>query len=223
MRQANPFVQHPDAAYVDDLDVFDCKQPTMVIAEETLLGQNLNSLYHYKWGDPHYVSLTIGTKLVPGSVGLTAQTIACYEGSEIPAVSKKQLSNMSFELLSSTITGDGDLFYKVLSGKQDAQNEKRLLFISKFYNEREVPLAQNTSIPERPKFKTEVDTAVLNCKENRIFGFENEYYDASDKLVYLRAPVPVPENVTEWQDIKDVSSPILQLRNIICDAGEAQK
>lgn len=42
----------PDAAYAEELSVFDCKKPIMAYAERTVVSKSGQTLYHYKWGDP---------------------------------------------------------------------------------------------------------------------------------------------------------------------------
>ena len=171
VKQTPAFLAHPETAYVEDVYVYDCKQPTSVSADETLFNADGQVLYHYNWGDPRYIDVTLGQKLVAGSVGLTARSIACNREVTVPAVTKSQLANMNFHLVASAVAGDGEVFYKIIPTKRDNQNEKQLVFITKFFSEREVNLGLNISIPNLPKFSTEVDTVILNCKDRRIFSF----------------------------------------------------
>ena len=223
-RQLPVFKDLPDAEFVDDTDVFDCEKPKTVTAESSVLNKAGQVIFHYKWGNPRFMSFNMPVTVAPGSTGDSARKILCFKGGDIPAVTKRELAEMSFQSLSSTVTGDGDLFYKVLpSGKAD-QDEKHLLFITRFNKEREVPLlAPNASIQNLPNFKTEVDRTVLNCRANRIFAFVNEYYDSSNRLVFLRPPIDIPQDVSQWQEIKNILSPISQLRDTICGAGEARQ
>jgi hypothetical protein len=138
-RQLPIIAAHPDAMYGDDLTVYDCRQPASVIADETLIAADEKVLYHYRWGDPRYVDFTMGLKIAPGMVANTARSIACYQDTRVPVVTKSEIAKMSFESLSSTATGDGEYFYKVLSAKPNRQNVKQLLFITKFSSEHEVP------------------------------------------------------------------------------------
>jgi hypothetical protein len=207
MRQVPYVAAHPDATYLDSVTVYDCKQPASVSAEETLLSAGEDVLHHYKWGDPRYVDFALGGKLEPGSVGFSARSIACYQETTIPSVTKSQLEKMDFESLASLGTGEGELFYKLLPAKRDTPNEKLLLFITKYYNDPNVPLLPDTSIPNWPKYRTAVDTAKLNCKARRMFSFVNEFYNSANELVFLRPPIPIPEDVNNWPAISEKPSP----------------
>ena len=92
----------PDAAYVEELTVYDCTKPVMAIAETSIFDKSGNLLYHFKWADPQYLNLAIGVTLGPGSVGLTARNIACHAEFATPLISKGQLAEMKFTSLSST-------------------------------------------------------------------------------------------------------------------------
>jgi uncharacterized caspase-like protein len=222
--QQNPVIAaHPGTAYVEDLWVYDCKQPILAIADETLFNAGGQVLYHYKWGDPRYIDLTLGQKLAPGAIGLTSRSIACNRKVTVPAVSKSQLANMNFGLVASTTAGDGEIFYKIIPTKRDNQNERQLVFITKFFSERELNLLPNTSIPDSPKFRTEIDTSIINCKEHRIFAFENEFYSSANELVYLRPPITIPDDINQWLEIKEQSGPVWQLDRAVCNGAEAQQ
>jgi uncharacterized caspase-like protein len=221
-RQIPDIATHPETKYVDLLNAYDCKWPTYVSAEETLVSAREEVIYHYKFGDPRYVGPAL-IKIAPGTIALSARSIACYQEATIPAATKSQLSKMKFESLSSTDAGDGEIFYKVLSAKRGRQNEKQLLFIIRFFSERDVPLVANASIPNSPKYRTEVDTAILNCKARRIFSFVNEFYNSANELVFLRAPTPIPDDINSWMEIIDKPSPLSLLHKIVCNGVEAQQ
>ena len=53
--------QYPGADYSDDLSVYDCKQLQFATAETTVVSKSGKMLYHYKWADPQYMNLSIGT------------------------------------------------------------------------------------------------------------------------------------------------------------------
>ena len=60
--------QYPDADYSDDLSVYDCKQPQFATAETTVVSKSGKMLSHYKWADPQYLNLSIGSAIDPGTV-----------------------------------------------------------------------------------------------------------------------------------------------------------
>ncbi len=216
-----PISQYPDTAYVEDFVVYDCKQAAQVLAEQRLVSSTGQTLYHYNWGDPRYLTFAAGLTLAPGSVGYTAQKIACHAEINTPAVSKKQLAAMNFDSLSSTVKGDGNLFYKVLSNNDD-KNDKKLLFIFKFFEEREIPVGQDVTIGNVPRYQIEVEHTTLKCNERKLVSTTSEYYDAENRLVYLIALDPLSGTIP-WVEIKDVASPLSQLHRIVCNIGETQK
>ena len=70
----------PDAAYVEELNVYDCTKLAMATAEDSIFDKSGNLLYHFKWADPQYLNLSIGIALAPGSVGSSGRNIACHRG-----------------------------------------------------------------------------------------------------------------------------------------------
>jgi hypothetical protein len=146
-------------------------------------------------------------------VGHSGWRIVCHEELRTPTVSKEQLGKMNFTSLSSTLAGDGDIFYEPLQNSQNIPNQKEFLFIMRFFEDRKVPLAENVSIPEPPSYRTEIDKVRLMCAEKKLASFKNEFYDASNKLVYFLAVDP---SKTNWIEIKEGTSPISTLHRIFC-------
>jgi Caspase domain len=99
----------PDAAYVEELTVYDCK-PVMAVAESSIFDKSGSLLFHYKWADPQYLNLAIGTTFIPSSIASTARNIVCHEEFATPLISKGQLAEMKFRSLASTVSGDGEIF-----------------------------------------------------------------------------------------------------------------
>ena len=128
----------PDAAYVEDLTVYDCTKPVMAIAENSIFDKSGNLLFHYKWADPQYLNLAIGTTLGPGSVGSTARNIVCHEEFATPLISKRQLAEMKFTSLSSTAAGDGEIFFGPSQTSQNVQDQKEIVVIIRNNSDRNV-------------------------------------------------------------------------------------
>ena len=101
---------------------------------------------------------------------------------------------MRFNSLSSTSSGDGDLFYEPLSVEPAAGNQRELLFVLHYFQDRAVALAPGTSIPEVPNYRTEVDKVRVECAETRMLVTKSEFYSASNTLVYLVAGDPDAAN-----------------------------
>lgn len=112
----------PDAAFGEDLTVYDCTKPVMATSEQTIFKGTGEALFHYKWADPEYLNLSLGQALPPGSVGSNARYMACHEEIGLPLVTKKQITDMKFISLSSTSNGDGDIFYEIHQNNSDVHN-----------------------------------------------------------------------------------------------------
>jgi hypothetical protein len=203
--------QQPDAAYHENITVFDCENPIMATAETTTLSKSGETLYHYKWGDPRYLNLSIGVALSSGMVGLTARRILCHEQLRTPLVKKSQLTSMAFSSLSSTLAGDGDIFYAPIANDTGTQDQKEALLIIRFNNERPLKFP-NVSI-DLPNFQTEVNRVTFQCTDNKFFSSKSEDYDASNNLVYLTALDP--SGAIQWNEFVE-TSPVGMLRQIFC-------
>ena len=212
----------PDAEYAEEINAYSCEKPAVSTSEQTIFDKSGTTLYHYKFADPQFLNLSSGPGLANGSIGSAIQSIACRRDLELPMVSKNQLAKMSFKSLSSTTAGDGELFYEPLPADEDkASNEKQLIFVSRLYDNKKVPLVV-TSAEGPPNYRTEVDRIELLCTEKKLTATQSEYYDESSKLVYLTAASP---NATKnWIELKDgIQSPLHTLYRIFCSAGEATK
>jgi hypothetical protein len=198
-------------AYGDNVTVYDCEEPISAVAETTVLSKSGETLYHYKWADPQYLNLSIGVALMPGSVGLTARNIVCHDDLRTPLVTKRQLASMAFASVSSTLAGDGEIFYAPVPNVIRAQDQRELLFIIKFTDDRKLEFPGVSA--DLPIYRTEIDRIKLQCTTAKIFSSKTEYYNASNDLVYLTAPDPSAP--TNWQEFGE-TSPISVLQQIVC-------
>lgn len=130
---------------------------------------------------------------------------------------------MNFRSLSSTVAGDGNLFYDPLPDASDDKNEKRFLFIFNFFEDHRVPLAQGVSVADPPVYRTQIDTVRLLCAEKKLLAMKSEFYDATNRMTYILAVEPdIPE--AKWIEIRtEISSPLSILHRIMCNSGEASK
>ena len=153
----------PDAVYGESLAVYDCANPMMAGAEQSVFNGSGDLLFHYKWADPQYLNLAIGGKIVPGSVGYKARNIARNERNRTPIVTKKQVGVMKFASLSSTVAGDGEIFYALSRGEKDIHDQREVVVLIKNNTDRNVKdsLPQGVSIPDPPSFRTEVDRILM--------------------------------------------------------------
>ena len=168
----------PDAAYIEVTNVYDCAKPAMATAETSIFDKSGNLLYHFKWADPQHLNLSIGMTLGPGSVGSTAKNIAN------PLISKGQLAEMKFTLLSSTVSGDGGIFFGLRQTAQNAQDQKEVVVVIRSNLDRNVKefLPPGISIPDPPDFRTEVDHVLLKCNENKLLIDKAEFWSTRRNL-----------------------------------------
>jgi uncharacterized caspase-like protein len=213
----------PEAEYVEQVAVYDCAKRTSAESEDTILGSSNNTLYHYKFSDPRYLDLSIGVAIAKGSVSDSTLRLVCSEEVRTPTVSKTQLSEMRFKSLSSTLAGDGDLFYEPLASSSDSGNQKELLFVLHFFEDHQVALAPGTSIPDVPSYRTEVDKVRVECSESRMLVAKSEFYSVSNKLVYLTARDPEAPNANWIKIDNTIQTPLSSLYRIFCSSGEAIK
>jgi uncharacterized caspase-like protein len=213
----------PDAEYIEQVAVYDCVKHTSADSEDTILGSSNNTLYHYKFADPRYLDLSIGQAIVPGSVSYSILRLVCNDELRTPTVSKTELSEMSFKSLSSTVAGDGDIFYEPLPNNSGTENQKELLFVMRYLQDRLFALAPGTSIPDVPSYRTEVDKVKMECIEKRMLATKSEFYSVSGELVSLTAPDPDNPN-PNWIKIDNTAqTPLSSLYRIFCNSGEATK
>jgi uncharacterized caspase-like protein len=220
----------PDAEYIEDVNAYSCEKPAVATSEQTIFDKAMITLYHYKIGDPRYLNLSVGLTLSAGSVGDAIRVLACNEGIGTPSVGKDRLSLMNFRSLSSTVAGDGDLFFEPLRDLDDNSNEKNLLFVFRYNDERKIPLpiepaaiANLVDLNNLPSYRIQLDNVRLLCAEKKLVSTKSEFYDASNKLVYMTARDP-KVTITDWIEIKDATqSPLATLHSIFCNPGEATK
>jgi hypothetical protein len=204
----------PDAAYTEEIEVFDCTEPIAAVAEGTLFNKSGEVLHHYKWADPQYLNLSIGTKLSAGSPALTARNITCHEENATPLVSKKELAEFKFQSLSSTAAGDGEIFYKIIKSANDVPNERQVLVIFKFYSDHSINdmLPQTFSIPEPPHYRTEIGHIVVKCDDNKLASYRFELWNVQHELVRMTVGDPAAVNFTDFAKF----SPFEVLQGIVC-------
>jgi Caspase domain/PDZ domain len=211
----------PDAAYQEQINVYDCVTPAMATAEDSIFKETGELLYHYKWGDPKFLNISSrGTPLSPGSVGYTARTIVCDTRLGTPLVSKKQMSGAYFTLLSSTVGGDGEIFYGTAQKSQSDPNQMEVIMSVKNFADHNVKefFPANVSIPDPPNYRQEVDRLLIKCDAKKIAIVKTEFWNASNRIVRMFFPDPsVSVNFSEIQP----TSPFDALQDIFCQRDYA--
>jgi hypothetical protein len=209
----------PNAAYIEEVAVYDCAKPATAISEDFIFNDSGKLVYHFKWADPQYLDLSIGVALGPGSVGLSARNIACHMEFAAPLVSKTQLAEMKFTLLSSTPSGDGgEIFFAPIQASQNVQDQKEVVLIlhnSFDHNVKEF-FPAGISITDPPNFRTEVDHVLLKCNENKFLIDKTEFWSAAKELVRVQAiNRELPFAFSEFKQL----TPYATLQEIVCGKG----
>jgi Caspase domain len=207
--------KYPNGSYREDLMVIHCAKPLTALAESKVIDPAGKTLYAYKWADPAHLDLTIGTSFAPGSIASSTQKIMCSEGTRTPLLGKKELAAMKFSSLSSTISGDGDMFYALTQNEMTTAGVIEVNLIAKLHNEIEIDLSRRL-VSGAPLHRTQVSRIRINCANGTMAHTKGEYYDTNNNLVYFDT------RVTEVNEISN-NSPVGLLRRIVCNSNEAGK
>ena len=213
--------QFPEGVNAEDLAVFDCMDPVYALSERTIVGKSGEVLFHYKWADPHFLILSNGPKLDPGSVAMSARNIACHEDLRTPLVDKLELTSLKFPSLADAIAGDRDIFYIPIKDGNRAQNQVSVTTIIRWHEDRKIAVALPAGIAEFSQYRFEVAQAQIYCAENKMSFSKEEYYTASADLVYLTAVDP-SRRVHTQVHINE-ASPYGALRRIVCHLNEVRQ
>jgi hypothetical protein len=211
--------QFPYGVSAEDLAVFDCVEPMYALSERTIIDKSGEVLFHYKWADPHFLILSNGPKLAPGSVAMSARNIACHDELRTPLVDQSELTSLKFPSLPNATAGDGEIFYIPLKDVNGAPNRVNVTVIIRWHEDLKISAALPASIAESSQYRLKATQAQIYCAENKMSVSKEEYYTASKNLVYLAAAdlskqIPiVPINET---------SPYGALRRIVCHLDDVR-
>jgi hypothetical protein len=213
--------QFPDGVNVEDAAVFDCTEPVYALSERAITGKSGEVLFHYKWADSRFLILSNGPKLAPGSVAMSARNIACHEELRTPLVGKLELASPKYPSLVSAIAGDRDMFYIPIKDGNRAQNQITVTTVIRWHEDRKISavLPAGTSIAESSQYRFQVAQAQIYCAENKMSVLKEEYYTASNDLVYLAAVDPSKVR----QVYVNETSPYGELRRIVCGLNEVRQ
>jgi hypothetical protein len=206
----------PDGVFVEDLSVLDCAEAISAPAERSVMTKSGEILYHYKWGDPQFLNLAFGTRLLPGSIGLTARTILCYDDNLAPLIDKSELDLSNLVSLSSTSEGDAEIYYFPLTDRMRERSDINITTVTKNHENKnlsDLAVARGATLDEEILYRYEVVRARIYCIENKISFLKNEAYDENKRLVYIFAPDPSLE--IPRTELKE-PSPFGLLRRIAC-------
>lgn len=210
----------PDAAYLEELNVYDCSTLRMANANTDIYNKSGELLFHYKWGDPQFLNLGIGIDLQPRSVGSTAQAIACREELGTPVVSREQISRMKFRSLSSTTDGNGEILYE--PGQIDPNVPYQIAVVAMTYYFADHNIKENLPagyvIPDPPNYRTEVNHVLIKCDENKYLIDRAEFWDSSNQLV--RMAINDPTIPVSFADFGKFST-FANFQEMFCGKGYA--
>jgi hypothetical protein len=202
----------PDAAYLEQINVYECAAHTMATAEDFVFNSSGELLYHYKWADPKYLNLsTIGFSVGSGSVGYTGLNLACEESPSVPLVSKKQLAEMEFTSLFSA-PDDGEIFFGSARKTTDQIEITTLVKYPTDHNVKQFFVA-GTDIPDPPNYRIEADQVIIRCEANKFGISRTEFWNASNELV--RLSIADPSVGVKFTEIGK-GSPFELLQTIFC-------
>jgi hypothetical protein len=212
----------PDARFVEDVNVYDCKELRTAISEETVFASDGRLLFHYKYADPRYLNLAVGTNFAPNtSLGSSLQRVACNDDVSTPLLTKEQLAKMEFKLISPTLNGEGEVFFEELP-ELSTENQKEAIVILRFFSDQATAVPPTAILDAPPHHRIEVDRVDVQCRERRISANRSEYYSASLDLNFLQAPASLANR--NWIELKpEIVSPLSTLHGILCESKESYK
>jgi hypothetical protein len=211
----------PEAVYQESISVYDCTEPRMASSEDFIFNEAGELLFHYKWGDPKYLSIaTVGFTVQPGSIGYTGRNIACNETVATPLVSKKQMAKMDFASLSSTIDGTGEILYGSVQKSRSDPDQVEAVTIWKYFADHNVKefFPAGTFIPDPPNYRYEVDLMLIRCDSPKFAITKTEFWDTSNRLV--RSQFWDPAVSIKYNEFIP-TSPIGAMQEIFCQKSYA--
>jgi hypothetical protein len=203
-------------SYVDEVAVLDCKTSLWALSERTAYDKNGKPTFHFKWGDPESLDLSIGGKVNPGTIISQAQHILCDEELRAQLMAARRAPDNNFSYLSSTADGNGDIFYGSPKAIFNSPYQIELPVLIKLHDEHSLAdLSPGQNIAGLPTtgYHAVMDTLLLNCNARKIQMPSVAYFDAMGYLMDLAAAVPSPQI-----DVK--ANPFVTLLKIGC-AGSA--
>src|SRR5262249_11575781 len=126
-----------------------------------------------------------GASITPGTIGATAHNILCHDKLRTPLLGKRQLAAMNFASLSSTGSGNGDIFYVPIKGAAHEEDDLReVIVIFRMHNDTNLKARDGSVIDLLPKYRIEVDLVRLKCFSSEFAITRSDYLDASINLGY---------------------------------------
>jgi hypothetical protein len=205
------------AAYQEYQQVVECNSDRMVVAKAIIFDASGQPIYSYKWGDPEFVDLSIGTRAQPGTVGEALKSLMCIPGLKAAYISGQELSDMQFIPLSSTVDGKAEVFYRP-EQLTDAGAVAALVVVRMI---KEQPIASilptGSTDTTSSTYKYSVEKITLDCTARTFTAPKVEYYGSNSTLNFVA--------LTQNLNASGVAekSPIDPLRQLMCTPKEVEK
>jgi hypothetical protein len=192
--------KQPDAYYDQGILVFDCRNPRIATAEVSTYSKSGKLLEQFNWGDAQSLDLSIGSAIVPGSIGESGHHLLCSGDLHRPLVAGPlDLTSRRWIALSKTPSGDGEISYDPAAVTRTLDGNVQSTILIRLFNDASTTrLFPNIhpSLPAVYRFTAQRD--LINCKENKVTTLKLEAYNSSDDLIYLRAQkFPGSETIVE--------------------------
>jgi hypothetical protein len=189
--EASPAPDNPLLAnsYEQDMEVIDCKKSLQALAQRIVFNKSGDIAFQFKWGDPENLDLSIGGPIAPNSINSLAERIMCDENTKMSVISKDVLERMPLTLLSSTITGDGEIYHGPKKEISNGSYTIGMPAIIKLHKGHEIAeaVAKGTVLGFQAQYRTWVQPLQFDCTNKKILSVLIEDLDAENNLIYLGA------------------------------------
>ena len=178
-------------SYEQDMEVIDCKKSLQALAQRIVFNKSGDIAFQFKWGDPENLDLSIGGPIAPNSINSLAERIMCDENTKISVISKDVVERMPLTLLSSTVTGDGEIYYGPKKEISNGAYTIAMPAIIKLHKDHEIAetVAKGTVLGFQAHYRTFVQPLQFDCSNKKALSVLIEDLDAENNLIYL-GPIP---------------------------------
>ena len=189
--EASPAPDNPLLAnsYEQDSEVIDCKKSLQALAQRIVFNKSGDIAFQFKWGDPENLDLSIGGPMVPNSINSLAERIMCDDNTKSSVISKDVFERMPLTLLSSTITGDGEIYHGPKKEISNGPYAIGMPAIIKLHKGREIAetVAKGTISGFQARYRAWVQPLQFDCMNKKILSVLIEDLDAENNLIYVGA------------------------------------
>jgi hypothetical protein len=153
---------------------------------------------------------------MPGTIASAARNILCQDQPPTPMVSKKELATRKLKSLSSTVSGDGEIFYRPIQDDSSDKNQRGVLIEFRMKENKQLKFPPPLS--DGLTYRNELDLMSFRCDAPKFSIRKSEFYDASNNFVYVTS-ADFSKDIS-WSEFKE-ASPYASLQRIVCTPHEA--